>query len=69
MSAGTTAGIVGSFIAPRAQDTRQRHRDHIVDYVDQGDGGDGLDNVGIGDDNSGDVQCMNVGDKTYFSQG
>ena len=44
MSAGTTAGIVGSFIAPRAQDTRQRHRH---DIVDKGDGGDGPDIIGV----------------------
>ena len=47
MSAGTTAGIVGSFIAPRAQDTRQRHRHDIVDNADEGDGGDGPDNIGV----------------------
>ena len=48
MSAGTTAGIVGSFIAPRAQDTRQRHRHDIVDNGNEGDRGDDLDNIGVG---------------------
>ena len=47
MSAGTTAGIVGSFIAPRAQDTRYTHRHDIVDNADEGDGGDGPDNIGV----------------------
>ena len=47
MSAGTTAGIVGSFIAPRAQDTRQSHRHDIVDNADEGDGGDGPDIIGV----------------------
>ena len=48
MSAGTTAGIVGSFIARRAQDTRQSYRHDIVDNADEGDGGDDLDVIGVG---------------------